>query len=512
MTYTKLHKSSSWNPEIQKKNAFLAAPPMAIQTKSVSGSPQEEPEMPSYTPLSADGVANHPLMRSLSENALAQASSQVETQSLIQRTEESLLDEPIPADFQEPVLEPESSVDRFLDKQKKEREAELVKMGGGAVRTKDTAKGVVNLGNLQNRPKSNFADDLEEVKQWGIKELLGLENQEQNSPEAEANQPSSQGQEGTFVTTPLHDRYKGEGEEGGSTYYPDTLDPYKLSISEGNLMQDGEKLDTTKSKRLYKTEGSKDGRFIYTMDSEGEFTAGDEKAERLEQDKNFHHSSLRQGDEVAGAGELQVRDGKVEVISDRSGHYQPPTALTHQVAKSLESKGVEMERVGVELEAKEILGGYDSFNLSAVEFLAYEPEMKQAMEAYKKFESENSQVSEPDKQQMRTLLLSHPEKKIRDSHAKQDKVLKELKQKTQGRKEKSEETAVHGEGKAEIKAPETPVIKELADKTNIKFGRLIKLLKRVKPATDEEETALGNVPDIETKLQKAYKELATLDD
>lgn len=246
------------------------------------------------------------------------------------------------------------------------------------------------------------------------------------------------------------------------------------------------------------------------MDSQGEFTAGDEKAEHLQQGKNFHHSSLRQGEATAGAGELQVRDGKVEVISDRSGHYQPPTALTHQVAKNLESKGVGMEAAGIELEGK--AEDQSSLNLSAVEFLAYEPEMQQAIEAYKKFESENPQASEPEKQQMRRVLLSAPEKKIRESHAKKDNVLKELKQKTQGRKEKSEETAVHGEGKAEIKAPETPIIEELAELTNIEIVDLIKLLKRDKDPTDEEQTAIENVPDLEIKLQKAYKELATLDD
>ncbi|MBD1897942.1 DUF4157 domain-containing protein [Coleofasciculus sp. FACHB-129] len=45
---------------------------MAIQTKSVSGAPPEEQEMPSYKPLPADGVANHPLMRSLSEAQVVQ--------------------------------------------------------------------------------------------------------------------------------------------------------------------------------------------------------------------------------------------------------------------------------------------------------------------------------------------------------------------------------------------------------------------------------------------------------
>ena len=67
---------------------------------------------------------------------------------------------------------------------------------------------------------------------------------------------------------------------------------------------------------------------------------------------------------------------------------------------------------------------------------------------------------------------------------------------------------MHGEGKVQIKAPQS--IEELAGKNNIKFGRTIDILKGVDTPTNEERTAINNVPDIETKIRKVYKELATL--
>lgn len=48
-----------------------------------------------------------------------------------------------------------------------------------------------------------------------------------------------------------------------------------------------------------------------------------------------------------------------------------------------------MEAVGIELGSK----GEGSIDLSATEFLAYKSEMQEAMNAYKKFESENPEAS-----------------------------------------------------------------------------------------------------------------------
>jgi hypothetical protein len=54
-----------------------------------------------------------------------------------------------------------------------------------------------------------------------------------------------------------------------------------------------------------------------------------------------HHSSLLAGGVVAGAGELRVKDGRLNWISNKSGHYQPDVFDLYQTLKLLESQGVQ---------------------------------------------------------------------------------------------------------------------------------------------------------------------------
>jgi len=54
------------------------------------------------------------------------------------------------------------------------------------------------------------------------------------------------------------------------------------------------------------------------MDADGTFYASMEQAVG-----EFHHSSLVAGDPVAAAGELDVGQGVLEALSDKSGHYRP---------------------------------------------------------------------------------------------------------------------------------------------------------------------------------------------
>ncbi|MBD2742455.1 hypothetical protein [Coleofasciculus sp. FACHB-1120] len=342
MTYTKLHKSSSWNPEIQKKNAFLAALPMAIQTKSVSGSPQEEQEMPSYTPLPADGIANHPLMRSLSENTPAQASSQVETKSLIQRREESLLDEPIPSDFQEQALVPESiapskeeiMTGKFLDKQKAEREAELASMGGGYKEDeenknpKDTAKRVINLALLNS--KSEIFQDEENQKYLSILKA---------KPQAEIEDKQQHGRA-------LGEEWVGEEEAGNEKYFHDEEKAsHEVKINEQGLLtttnEAGEQvpLNTQAAEeREIAFPGSKEKRYIFAREhgTKKMYAADEGKEYRKPDAGRVPHAGLVEGQNVQGAGEVETaHDGRITAISDRSGHYKPEAEDTYEFVKDL---------------------------------------------------------------------------------------------------------------------------------------------------------------------------------
>ncbi|WP_119726298.1 hypothetical protein [Thermomonospora amylolytica] len=54
----------------------------------------------------------------------------------------------------------------------------------------------------------------------------------------------------------------------------------------------------------------------------------------------FHHSSFLAGGPVAAAGELRVVNGRLGLISDRSGHYQPPPEFRDRVVEMLRQAGV----------------------------------------------------------------------------------------------------------------------------------------------------------------------------
>jgi hypothetical protein len=60
-----------------------------------------------------------------------------------------------------------------------------------------------------------------------------------------------------------------------------------------------------------------------------------------------HHSSLLAGQNVAGAGEMQVWDGRLKWISNKSGHYFPEIEHFMQTLHSLRKQGVPLDTVRV---------------------------------------------------------------------------------------------------------------------------------------------------------------------
>lgn len=85
------------------------------------------------------------------------------------------------------------------------------------------------------------------------------------------------------------------------------------------------------------------GRAIFVMDGNGNLYAS------LEQRAGeFHHSSFFGGREVAAAGELEVRDGRMQMITDHSGHYAPGRSRTQQVLDQLASQGIVVDPKNVD--------------------------------------------------------------------------------------------------------------------------------------------------------------------
>jgi hypothetical protein len=170
-------------------------------------------------------------------------------------------------------------------------------------------------------------------------------------------------------TSPLQARYVGEdqpnnavwqGQARDRTYYPDSSEAataeFGYQITGGRVVSGGEDgtppeaLDTTGVKTKAEWIGSKSERMIYTMDEGGDLRLADPKAEQKEHPgMRVHHSTLAAGEAVAGAGEMKIREGVVEQVSDASGHYRPDFAATQQVAGALKDQGVDTDKVTFEL-------------------------------------------------------------------------------------------------------------------------------------------------------------------
>lgn len=193
------------------------------------------------------------------------------------------------------------------------------------------------------------------------------------------------------------------------TFYADSDDkraPYKRGIQDGKITSgDGSNLDTIGALRP-PAHGGKADRHIFTMDDQGEFYSADAIAEtnrrgqeaqtagKTEQER-FHHSSFLAGQDVAGAGEMQVRDGQVEIVSDTSGHYKPGSKQMLNTVKELDAQKAGVERIGTEFVGKG--GGQETLRGSALEVLGYEGHGEENIET-----------------------------QMRASHAKKDSVMAEL--------------------------------------------------------------------------------------
>ena len=86
------------------------------------------------------------------------------------------------------------------------------------------------------------------------------------------------------------------------------------------------------------------GRAIFVMDENGNLFASTEHRAAY-----FHHSSFFAGRDVAAAGELVAKDGRIEMITDRSGHYMPGRSRTMQMLNQLASQGIDLSQTVVDI-------------------------------------------------------------------------------------------------------------------------------------------------------------------
>jgi uncharacterized protein YukE len=125
-------------------------------------------------------------------------------------------------------------------------------------------------------------------------------------------------------------------------FYPDTvhyLTPEEREASRVFVDGDGA-LRSAATGDLYdtstgSTHWSGAGRAIFVMDRSGNLYASLEQAPGY-----LHHSSLLGGEPVVGAGEIEVRDGRLVAMTDQSGHYMPQPHMNDLALQSLRDQGL----------------------------------------------------------------------------------------------------------------------------------------------------------------------------
>ncbi|MBU2670227.1 hypothetical protein KOI35_42675 [Actinoplanes bogorensis] len=142
----------------------------------------------------------------------------------------------------------------------------------------------------------------------------------------------------------LGDRYRGENDPDNpnrafaprTVHYMDEAEreAHRLFVDgDGNLRSaaDGSLYDTSTGS----THWSGEGRAIFVMDGSGNLYATLDQAPG-----HIHHSSLLGGESVVGAGEIEVRDGRLVAMTDQSGHYHPKASQNDIALQSLRDQGL----------------------------------------------------------------------------------------------------------------------------------------------------------------------------
>ena len=137
--------------------------------------------------------------------------------------------------------------------------------------------------------------------------------------------------------------YVGENVVGNSLGWfvkylsPGERQAYRIFVRNGKLFTaNGELFSTATASTVH----SGAGRAIFVVDE-----AGNIFASNFQRVGVFHHSSLVAGGKVLTAGELQVENGVLKLISNKSGHYRPPTKSTDVFLGVMREAGVNTSSV-----------------------------------------------------------------------------------------------------------------------------------------------------------------------
>jgi hypothetical protein len=139
----------------------------------------------------------------------------------------------------------------------------------------------------------------------------------------------------------MRSMYKGENSSTVRTNVKyleaDEREAYKVSVQNGLICDaTGKPVDTRDSLPQWGTDRRA---AIFVMDKKGDmYMAKNRNAQ-------FKHSSFLAGGPVAFAGEMQIEEGQVKVVSNRSGHYLPNEKHLSRVAQELANKGAKPDMI-----------------------------------------------------------------------------------------------------------------------------------------------------------------------
>jgi hypothetical protein len=158
---------------------------------------------------------------------------------------------------------------------------------------------------------------------------------------------------GILPTVSKQPKFLGENEPGEHNYFWTEDEPAKavtyLDESERAHLQlfvrDGKLYDAEGN--LFDTSGARGARAIWVMDKNGNLYASNYREDGI-----FHHSSMLGGGPAAGAGEIEVSNGVMISISDKSGHYLPTRAFTLRAVGHLRSQGLPIDDSQIVFRAK----------------------------------------------------------------------------------------------------------------------------------------------------------------
>lgn len=129
----------------------------------------------------------------------------------------------------------------------------------------------------------------------------------------------------------------------------------------------------------HKTGALGNGKYLYVIKDDELYLKIKVQTANLPYKLRFGHSSFFRGEEVEAAGKLHIREGKLAILDNVSGHYKPDIRSIKYTLGWLQNRGYDLSNIQVRLypdaDSYEVVAGRGS-ECSLEKFLAEKDSMK----------------------------------------------------------------------------------------------------------------------------------------